>query len=103
MHNLRQENSKLFISFKKPHKEVCTQTISRWLKTTLSKCGIDTIIFKGHSTRHASTSTALEKGVDIETIRKTAGWSANSKVFATFYNLPVVEDNPNFAFSVLNN
>lgn len=98
----RNQAKKLFISFKKPYVEICSQTISRWLKTTLSKSGIDISIFKGHSTRHASTSSALSSGVNIETIRKTAGWTKDSEVFAKFYNRLVVKDGCQFAISILN-
>nr|CAI5835115.1 unnamed protein product [Callosobruchus analis]CAI5842550.1 unnamed protein product [Callosobruchus analis]CAI5860122.1 unnamed protein product [Callosobruchus analis]CAI5865233.1 unnamed protein product [Callosobruchus analis] len=38
------------------------QTLSRWIKATLSEAGIDTKVFTPHSTRHASTSAACRKG-----------------------------------------
>lgn len=52
-------------------------------------CGIDTDIFKGHSTRHAATSAAFKAGTSVEKIREAAGWSAKSNVFTKFYNRPV--------------
>ncbi|XP_039764889.1 uncharacterized protein LOC120637233 [Pararge aegeria] len=76
----------LFISFKKPFKIVSTQTLSRWIKTTLRDAGIDVSIFSAHSTRHASTSKAYSSGISIELIRKTAGWSQNSNTFWKYYN-----------------
>lgn len=76
----------LFLSTRRPFKPVSSQTISKWIKSVLKKSGIDTEIFSGHSTRHASTSAALRGGVDIDIIRKTAGWSDKSKVFFTHYN-----------------
>jgi len=51
-----------FISYKKPHKAVSSQTISRWLKSVLNDCGVRTDIFATHSTRHASTLLAASKG-----------------------------------------
>uniref|UniRef100_A0ABD2VZE0 Tyr recombinase domain-containing protein n=1 Tax=Trichogramma kaykai TaxID=54128 RepID=A0ABD2VZE0_9HYME len=48
----------LFKSVKPPIRAVTTQTLCRWVKDTLKKCGIDTDIFSAHSTRHASTSAA---------------------------------------------
>lgn len=60
----------------------------------LTNSGIDTSKFTSHSTRHASTSKASEKGINIEVIRKAAGWTANSSTFARFYKRPIV-NNPN--------
>lgn len=85
-----RKTNKLFISFKKPHKAVTTQTLSRWIKSTLKDAGIDVSIFSAHSTRHASTSLALQQGVSIDQIRQTAGWSNNSATFARFYNRRIV-------------
>ena len=93
---LRKDTKHLFISLNKPHKKVTTQTISRWIKKVLEKCGIDISIFSSHSTRHASSSTAFINGLDLEAIRKAAGWSEGSTVFAKFYNRPISK---NFSFA----
>ena len=63
-------------------------TISRWVKVTLAKAGFDISRYGAHSTRAVSTSLAKMKGVSIDIIAKTAGWS-NAKTFAKFYNKPV--------------
>lgn len=83
--NLRSNNN-LFISFKKPHNAVTSQTLSKWVKIVLKDSGIDVSTFTAHSTRHASTSKAYKCGVTIDSIRKTAGWSGNSQTFGKFYN-----------------
>jgi len=83
-------SSKLFLSFVRPHAPVAKNTISRWIKLTLGKAGIDTNIFKAHSTRAASTS-AVRRDVDVSIILKSAGWSRAS-TFAKFYNKPVNKD-----------
>ena len=93
---IRKEEDHLFIAIKKPHSAVGSQTISRWIKNVLHKAGINTEIFSSHSTRHASTSAAHSKGLDWETIRKTAGWSKESTVFAKFYNKPIENESNNF-------
>lgn len=80
----------LFISLKQPHKAVGAQTISRWIRQTLVDCGIDES-FGAHSTRHASTSRAAEKGIAIDIINRAASWSGESRVFARFYRRPVVD------------
>ena len=62
---------------------------------------VDTSVFTAHSTRHASTSAAKRRGVDLDLIRKTAGWTKNSQTFARFYNREIVSDNRQFALSIL--
>ena len=79
-----RNSRKFWISFRKPHVSVGRQTISRWLKSVLNKCGIDTTTFSPHSTRMASTSKACSVGVGLTGILKTAGW-ANAKNFHKFY------------------
>ena len=96
----RKDNKELFVSLRDPEKSVGSQTISRWLKNVLRDSGIDTSIFSGHSVRHAATSSASNKGIDIDTIRTTANWTANSQVFAMFYNRPILSKN---SFAIIRN
>ncbi|KAH9634343.1 hypothetical protein HF086_011603 [Spodoptera exigua] len=98
---IRGHNDYLFLSLKKPHKPVSASTVGRWIKNTLSDCGIDTRVFSGHSTRHASTSKAKSKGISLDVIRQTAGWTNNSLKFAKFYNRPILNSGE-FAHAVLN-
>lgn len=100
--NLRGSEKKLFVSFKKPHKAVTTQTLSRWIKNVLGSSGIDISCFSAHSTRHASTSAANRDGVSIDVILRTAGWTQKSNTFAQFYRRNVVGDSSSFALSILN-
>lgn len=58
----------------------------------MEESGIDVSTFPGHSMRHASTSAAARRRVNIESIRKAAGWSKNSDAFANFYNRPLLEE-----------
>ena len=46
-------------------------------------------IFSAYSTRHAATSSAYRIEVLLGEIRKMAGWSETSNVFARFYNRPL--------------
>lgn len=90
--NIRQaKHTKLFLTHKKPHHEASAQTISRWIRSTLQKSGVDTTTFTAHSTRHAATSAAARNGINLDLIRKTAGWSKSSETFARFYNRPLAE------------
>uniref|UniRef100_A0A1Y1LFP4 Tyr recombinase domain-containing protein n=1 Tax=Photinus pyralis TaxID=7054 RepID=A0A1Y1LFP4_PHOPY len=95
-----QQADFLFLTHQRPHREATKQTISRWVKLTMELAGLDTSKFKPHSTRHASTSTALKRGVPLATILKTAGWSRESNTFRNFYNLPITDD-MDFAVSIL--
>ncbi|XP_043474308.1 uncharacterized protein LOC122506278 [Leptopilina heterotoma] len=100
---LRPSNEQfLLITYKKPYHRATSQSVSRWLKTTLQESGIDTNTFSGYSTRHASTSAAYRKGINIETIRKTAGWTHASETFNKFYNKPITQNSDAFARAVLN-
>jgi hypothetical protein len=94
------KSGQLFVSFKKPYGSIGSQTISRWIKDIMTKSGIDTTKFTSHSTRHASCSKAKALGLNIDVIRKTAGWGETSSVFAKFYNRPIVQHT--FAETILN-
>ncbi|XP_050305029.1 uncharacterized protein LOC126742419 [Anthonomus grandis grandis] len=92
--------SKLLLTFKKPIHNATAQTISRWIKKLMKESGVDITKFTPHTTRHASTSAAFKKGITFDTIRSAAGWSANSKTFAVFYNRPI-KNLSSFAQAVL--
>lgn len=99
--NLRCKScDSFFISTRAPYNPVSPQTLGRWVKTELNAAGIDTSIFSAHSTRHASTSLAAKKGVNIDEIRRTAGWTNSSDVFARFYNRLIVQE-PSFLSTIL--
>lgn len=100
---IRGSIQRLFISLKKPYKAVSSQTLSHWVCDTLAAAGLDTNIYTAHSTRHAAASAAKRIGISLDQIRKTAGWTENSSVFAKFYNRPIVEDKNNFANAIYGN
>nr|CAH7730896.1 unnamed protein product [Callosobruchus chinensis] len=87
---IRGSITSLFLTIKKPHKKATTQTLGRWVKSVLVESGIDTRKFTAHCTRHAATLAAARKGLHFDTIRLTAGWSKNSKMFAAVYNRRLV-------------
>ena len=96
---IRSNTQELFISFKKPYKKICSQSISRWIRTVKKQAGIEEE-YTAHSTRHASTSKALNQGLDISIIKNAASWSENSKVFGRSYNRPIKGTERNFAEAV---
>ena len=61
--------------------------------------GINTSVFKPHSTRSAATSPAKSADVPLHEIMTTAGWRSSS-VFAVYYNKPLSNDS-SFVNSVL--
>ncbi|KAK3108238.1 hypothetical protein FSP39_003855 [Pinctada imbricata] len=98
--SLRPDNNhSLLLSYVKPHNGVKPCTVARWLKTVMSLSGIDTSIFKAHSTRGASCSKAFNKGVSVAEIMKVADWSSTS-TFKKFYKKDC-EENKNTFISVV--
>ena len=83
------ENRKslLFLSWIGKHDPVTGSTIARWLKMCLTEAGINTEIFKAHSVRGTSSSTAAAAGVTTADILKTADWSSAG----TFQNFIFVQ------------
>ena len=96
--SLQGEEQQLFISYVKLHHGVSKDTILRWIRTVMQKAGVDTTIFKPHSTRAASTRKACYCNVSLPVIMKAASWSSNC-VFNTFYNKPVQSPNVSDSFS----
>ncbi|CAG2233745.1 unnamed protein product [Mytilus edulis] len=86
--DIRSEEDSLILSYIKPHKKVSCSTISRWIKSVMCRAGIDTSIFKAHSTRSASTSKAKQNNVPVSDILAKAGWSS-STTFGKFYDKTV--------------
>ena len=62
------QNKQLLLSYMKPHKEVCSSTISGWIMKVLNLAGIGTSVFKGHSSRTAASSRAELAGTSVSNI-----------------------------------
>lgn len=97
--SLRQSEDYLFLTYKKPYKKASKQSLSRWVKDTLKASGINTKVFQAHSTRHASTSFVHSRGLSVDSIMKTAGWT-NESTFTRFYRRPISNQNK-FAETIL--
>lgn len=82
---IRRSEDYMFVSYQKPHFRVHKSTIARWIRTVLKLSGVDTSIFKAHSTRAASASRAA-KFASISCILKAGGWSGES-TFERHYRL----------------
>ena len=87
--SLRENITQLFTSYCKPYKAASSSTIARWIRSVLQLAGIDTDLFKAHSTRAASSSAAFTAGMPINDILKAVGWNSNC-VFGKFYHKEIV-------------
>jgi integrase len=84
-------NKLLFVAMVRPHKPITGSTLGRWIKSMLSDSGVDTSIFKAHSTRGAAASKAAKSGVPIDDILRTAQWSKES-TFTRFYHREIAKE-----------
>ena len=76
--------SRLFLSCIGQHTPVSSCSIARWLKNLMAEAGIDISIFKAHSIRGASCSTAAGAGVTTKDILDAADWSSEG-TFQRYY------------------
>lgn len=90
----------LFRALIRPHGGVSRDTISRWIRTTLDDAGIDTAVFKAHSTRSAATTSATQSGVTLADVLATARWS-KATTFERYYYRPTSTAGHRFGLSVL--
>ena len=85
--SFREQETKLFLTYQKPHHAVSASTISRWIKSMLKRAGVDTSKFGAHSTRAASSSAAKQAGVPIMDILSTGDGPQNAPLLGTIVYL----------------
>ena len=83
------EHTALVLSYVKPFAPVGSSTVGSWIKNLLDQSGVDTSVFKAHSTRAARASKANQT-VRIDAVLKHIGWSTES-TFRKFYQKPIVD------------
>ena len=76
-------------------------TVSKGLGEVLAMAGINTEVFKAHSTQSASSSKAEVTGVSLTDIIKQGNWSQAS-TFQRFYKKSIKEYDSNFQASIFN-
>ena len=81
---ITQNFTEFFITFGKPHHPASKDTLAQWVKEVMRNSGIDTEIFKPHSTRLASYSAANKLGMPLHEVLKRMQWS-NLGIFFTYY------------------
>ena len=79
-----QSRTSLFVPHRKPHASVTPQTLARWMMDILSDSGVNTAVYKAHSTRSAA-GTHLSKTLNVQQICKLANWSTTSGTYEKFY------------------
>ena len=97
----KNQASQLLLSFIKPHNAVAKSTVAGWVKQILIMSGINTDIFKPHSTRSASSSHARLSGLSLSDILKRGSWS-NKTTWEKFYNKPILTFEERFQKAVVN-
>ena len=83
--SIRKSENSLFLTIIPSHHPATAATIARWIKTGLSRAGIDTSVFKAHSTCSASTSAAADAGLSVSEIMEAADWSSASMLEKFYY------------------
>ncbi len=78
----------LLLGLRPPRNSVCGSTVARWIKSLLSKAGVDTTVYSAHSTRGASASNAANLGVPTDAILSAGCWKSES-TFTRFYRRSV--------------
>lgn len=73
---IRQADRLLLIT-KRPHSPATAQTIANWNKSTMDRAGVDTEVYTAHSIRMASTSKALDAGVDSAVVASSK-WASQA-------------------------
>ena len=91
----------LFISYIAPFRCVTKDTICRWCKDILRSAGIDINLYTTHSSGATASSFAKTKGISINEIMDSAGWSSE-KSFSRHYN-KIVEQEFNIGQEILKN
>ena len=77
----------LFLGLISPHDPISSESVSRWIKSMLSRSGIDTTVYAAHSARSEAASAAVRAGVAIDTVLRAGHWSRRS-TFTRFYFRP---------------
>ena len=79
------EIKQFLVTYGKPHKAASDDTISRWIKNTISS--ID--VFKAHSTRSVSSSETKQVGILCTEILKRGSWKG-ANTFTKHYDKHII-------------
>ena len=85
---VNKDFTEFFITFSKSHRPVSKDSLDWWVEEVMGNSGIDTGIFKPHSNRVASNSTAYKLGMSLQEVLKRGQWS-NASTFFTYYFIEI--------------
>ncbi|KAG2223257.1 hypothetical protein INT45_006983 [Circinella minor] len=64
-------------------------TLANVIKEVMSEAGIDTKKYTPHTIRSASSTFAVQQGIDINQVKEHANWSLTSNTFEQYYYRPL--------------
>ena len=76
-------------------KSVAPATLSRWVKNILQEAGVDTTVYKPHTTRHASASNFAYSTNNLAQTLKLGCWKTTSSFYKHYLQKPVYYDQSN--------
>ena len=76
-------SNQLFVTSTPPYRAVSVTTVGRWIRDILQDAGVNTAVYKVHSTRSAASSKA-RLFLPLEKVLEAADW-LSEKVFASHY------------------
>ena len=86
--------NQLLLSFVEPHHAVVSCTIAGWLLKLMAEAGVNTELFRAHSTRGASTSKAAAMGLSCKEILSMANWKKKD-TFYKHYHRDIIKRSQN--------
>ena len=83
----------LFLYYRKPFSEIGQDSSKRWVLAVLAAAGVDTRVYRAHSTRGANTSAGGRLGVSTAVLLRHGSWKG-AKTMAKHYNKPIENPKP---------
>ena len=85
-----QSSDSVFVTSTPPYSAIKPMTLNSWILQSMKQAGIDTSLYTAYSTRHASSSGALKKGMPLDEVLRLGCWKTPS-TFIKHYNLPILK------------
>ena len=84
--DLRSGGEEFFVATVPPHKPVSSKMLARWMTAVLQGGGVDTSVWKQHSSRSAGAAHHREvRGLSYKDLCAMADWSLCSATYTCFY------------------
>ena len=92
----KRASTSLFVSSNVPYKAAKAGTLLNWGKKMLQQAGVDTRLFKPHSTRSSATSCLFSGGLPLDIILGWARWSSLDSFAKTYHRQLLSADSVTF-------